>query len=348
MKINIDKLQLSDIYNLNFNVFYPLTKFVSKKQFINVSNNMKIEKNKFFPFPIYFSYKTKIKKNKIVKIYYNNNFICDLKVNDSFTFDINQKKTIGYKIFSTKNKEHPGLKKFLFNHDYFIDCEIRNFKYNKKLLKFTDPKDLKKRLQKNDVNSLVAFHTRNVPHKAHQWIHDLGLKKINNLLIQPLVGQYRKGEYKESIIIKTNKFLVEKIYRNKNVYFATLYSYPRYAGPREALLHSLIRKNYGCTHFFVGRDHAGIDKYYGKYESQKICKYYEKKIGINIIAFKEPYLCLGCRKIINRKCKICLSPNKLKISGTFIRNLLLKNKKIPNKFMDKKISKMIDSNSLIH
>ncbi len=263
-------------------------------------------------------------------------------------FTPNQKKKIGYKIFSTKNIEHPSLKKFLFDSHYFIDCEIKNFKYNKKLLKFTEPKNLRKKLQKNNVSSIVAFHTRNVPHKAHQWIHEYGLKKIKNLLIQPLVGQYREGEYKESIIIKTNKFLIEKIYKNKNVFFAILFSYPRYAGPREALLHSLVRKNYGCTHFFVGRDHAGIGKYYGKYESQNICKYYEKKIGINIIAFKEPYLCTGCNKIINIKCKKCLNPNKLKVSGTFIRNLLLKNKKIPNKFMDKKISKMMDSNSLIH
>ena len=79
-------------------------------------------------------------------------------------------------------------------------------------------------------------------------------------------------------------------------------SYPRYAGPREALFHAIVRKNYGCTHFLVGRDHAGVGKYYKKYQSQKFCKKYKAKLKIKIISFNEPYLCTTCNKIINKKC----------------------------------------------
>ena len=122
--------------------------------------------------------------------------------------------------------------------------------------------------------------------------------------------------------------------------YCNLNSYPRYAGPREALLHAIIRKNYGCTHFLVGRDHAGYKNYYYKYESQQKAITNEKKIGIKIINFNEPVACLNCKKIFSNKCTYCNTTTKfLRISGTYIRNLILKNKKIPEIMMSKKISK---------
>ena len=157
------------------------------------------------------------------------------------------------------------------------------------------------------------------------------LEKYDDLLIQPLLGQYKRNEYLDNTIIKTNKKVL-KIYKKDNLFFAPLFSYPRYGGPLEAALHAIVRKNYGCTHFWVGRDHAGYKKFYSKYESQKFCLKNEKKLGIKIIAEKEPYFCKGCKKIVNKKCyeQSCIRSGKIYISGTEIRKYIYNNKRFQN------------------
>ena len=105
------------------------------------------------------------------------------------------------------------------------------------------------------------------------------------MLIQPLIGQYKKGEYKDRLIIKTNK-LVSKLFKSKKVYSIPFFSYPRYAGYREAALHAIVRKNYGCTHFWVGRDHAGFKKFYNYKQSQKYCYKNQKNLKLKLLQVK--------------------------------------------------------------
>ena len=230
--------------------------------------------------------------------------------------------------------------------DYNIDCEIE--KFNKKILKkiyFSNPNQIKDIIKKRKLKSIVGFHTRNVPHRAHEWINYFGLKNCEGLLVQPMIGQFKKDEYKSNYIINSNKKLVEKIYKKKNILFGIFNSYPRYAGPRVAVFHALVRKNYGCTHFLVGRDHAGYKNFYKKYESQKFCKENEKKIKIKILKFDEPFLCKKKNEVLNDK-KLCKG-EKFLISGTYIRNLLLRKKKIPSSIMRQEISSLLKKDSII-
>ena len=349
MNFNIKKHNLADILNLHFNVFDPLNKFVSKNEFLSIINGYKLLNGKFFPFPIFFNitsseYK-KIKKKKKLNLFFRSKFVCTLLIKSIYTID---KKKVGSKLFKTKDINHPGFKFFLRSGEYFINGEIISF--NKNILKnldFTFPNLIKKKLNKYNLKTIAGFHTRNAPHKSHEWIHDLGIKKCDGLLIHPMTGQFKTREYRDEIIIKTNKFLVEKIYKKKYILFGIFYSYPRYGGPREALLHALIRKNYGCTHFLIGRDHAGINSYYKKYESQELCKKKESQLGIKIIKFKEPFLCKSCNKITNNKKHGCKKLKIKKINGTEIRNFLIKNKKIPEYLMRKQISNLLSKKSLI-
>ncbi|MDC1148752.1 hypothetical protein OAT00_03690, partial [Pelagibacteraceae bacterium] len=195
-----------------------------------------------------------------------------------------------------------------------------------------------------NFKTVAGFHTRNVPHLGHEWIHRYALNSCEALFIQPLVGQYKNREYKDSVIIKTNKFLSKK---NSKIFFSTLNSYPRYAGPREAILHAIIRKNFGCTHFIVGRDHAGYKNFYDKYASQKLCKKFEKKIKIIILKLNSPGICKDCKIIASRVCSNCKSVKLQDISGTQIRNFLCQNKSIPEYLMRRSISKSLNKFSLI-
>ncbi len=349
MNLKINYSNFLDIINIHNKCYFPLKKFVSKQEFLSIVDKYQIKKNQFFPIPIYIAISNKdylkIKKLKAVKAIYNNIKICDLKISSIYTLD---KKRLGFKIFKTKDSKHPGYNQFINSGNYFLSCSIRNF--NKKVMKtinYTYPINFKNDVKNKKLKTLVAFHTRNAPHKGHEWIHQYGLNKCDNLLIQPLIGQFKKGEFKEKIIIKTNKTLIKENYKKGNVYFALFNSYPRYGGPREALLHALVRRNYGCTHFLVGRDHAGIKNYYKKYESQNECIKYQKKLKIKILSFNEPFLCLSCKKIMNKNCKYCKKTIKKLVSGTYIRRKILRNEKIPNYYMSSCISKILNRKSII-
>ena len=146
--------------------------------------------------------------------------------------------------------------------------------------------------------------------------------------------------------MKTN-FLAKKILNNKNVFCLPFFSYPRYGGPLEATLHAIVRKNYGCTHFWVGRDHAGYKKFFSKYQSQKFCDTIKRKLKINIISEKEPFYCKKHKIVSNHCLKKSCEYNKVLVSGTKIRKYLSNKRKIPEFLMSKKISQVLSFNSLI-
>jgi len=349
MKLNIKDHNLTDIINLKFGVYKPLKEFGSKKEFLNIVNNFKTENNKFFPFPIFFNISKNLKKlienKKRLTLVYKSKKVCELNIKSFYKID---KINIGNKIFKTKDKSHPGFKHFLSTGEYFLNASIE--KFNNKILKkinFINPSTVKNKILNKKLKTIVGFHTRNVPHKGHEWIHHFGLKKCDGLLIQPMIGQFRKHEYKDKYIINTNLKLVKEIYKRSNILFGLYNSYPKYAGPREAMLHAVVRKNFGCSHFLIGRDHAGVKNYYEKYESQKMCKKYEKKIGIKILTFNEPYLCISCKQIVNIENHGCKKNLKQKISGTFIRSQLLKNSNISHDIMRKEISRTLSRKSII-
>ena len=260
------------------------------------------------------------------------------------------KKKISKKIYGTNYLRHPYYKKFINENFRFMNFDFRN--ENKKNLKhkyFMSPSSFKKKIKNLKINHLASFHTRNVPHKAHQWIHNFLYKKFGALLIQPLIGQYKKGEYGDDLIMKSNK-LAAKFFKSNKVISIPFFSYPRYAGYREAALHAIVRKNYGCTHFWVGRDHAGFKDFYSYEKSQNYCFKNQKKLMIKIIAGAEPFYCSNCKKVKNTKCynKKCTNKNIIKISGSLIRKLIRKNNLIPQYLMDPKISGLLSRKSLIN
>ena len=348
-KIDITKNQFSDLINLVNKVFYPLKNFVSKEEFEQIIDHKKY-KNYFFPLPITFGVSKevylKIKKIKKFDLYYKNKYLINIYDVNFYKLD---KKKISKKIYGINYLKHPFYNKFIEENYMFMHFKYQKIdKTNLKHRHFISPLIFRKKLKVNKISTLPSFHTRNVPHKAHQWIHSFLFKKFGALLIQPLIGQYKKGEFSDALILKTN-ILAAKTFNSKKVFSIPFFSYPRYAGYREAALHAIVRKNYGCTHFWVGRDHAGFKDFYGLKESQIFCSKIEKKINIKIIAGAEPFFCSNCKKIKNTKCldKNCLKKNVKKISGSMVRKLLKANKLIPNYLMNQRISRLLSKKSLI-
>ncbi len=344
--LNINYKQFSDLINLRNNVFYPLKNFPNREQLLDIIIKQKYKK-KFFPFPIFLGVDRqtflKLKGISKINLIYKKNKIVEI---DKIKFFSIKRKIIRKYLIPNRFKKHQYFKDYddVFRYMNFNISKI--FKKNFRHRYFISPKKFIKKNKIKNLKYLAAFHTRNVPHKAHEWIHDFLVNKYNNLLIQPLVGQYRKGEFKDAVILNTNKMILKK-YKNsdKKVFSIPFFSYPRYGGPKEAALHSLVRRNYGCTHFWVGRDHAGLKNYYKIYDSREYCKKNQKKLGLTIVYKNEPLLCKICKKISVQKC--CDNRKTEKLSGTKIRKLLKRGKKIHENYMSKFISKNLSFKSLI-
>tara|TARA_Y100000816_G_scaffold252211_1_gene203091 strand:+ start:4966 stop:6006 length:1041 start_codon:yes stop_codon:yes gene_type:complete len=345
INLNLSQNQYSDFVNLTNNVFLPLKHFVNKKEFELIVNKSRY-KNKFFPFPIFFGVDEKTFKNVIyskkLNLLYKKKPVAQI-CNISF-FKIDKKK-FGKKIYGRKFLKHPFYKKFDKENYIFMNFRISKM-YSLRISnkKFISPRAVLKLIDQYKFKIISSFHTRNVPHQAHQWIHKFLLNQSDMLIIQPLIGQYKTGEYKDSIIIKSNK-VVSKTYKKK-VLVIPFFSYPRYGGPREAALHALVRKNYGCSIFWVGRDHAGVSDFFSKYASQNFTKKNQNNIGIKIIAQKEPYYCKKHFKITNN-CK-CKKSEKIFISGSKIRKLIIKKKKVSEIFMKPLVSRLLNKKCIIN
>lgn len=185
------------------------------------------------------------------------------------------------------------------------------------------PKRTSKLFEEKGWNKIVGFQTRNIPHRAHEYLLRVALESSDGLFIQPLIGKKKKGDFTSEAILAGYRKLASEFLPTDRVVVGTLSTKMRYAGPREAIFHAQIRKNYGCTDFIIGRDQAGVGNWYGKYEAQQLAKSLEGRLGIRILALKGPYYCSKCEGIVTENsCSIQHAKFSHEISGTDIRRIL--------------------------
>jgi sulfate adenylyltransferase len=173
--------------------------------------------------------------------------------------------------------------------------------------------------------TIAGFQTRNAPHLGHEYVQKTALSFVDGIFINPLIGKKKFGDFKDDVILEAYEALLSNYYLKNSALLSTLETKMRYAGPREAIFHAIIRKNFGCTHFIVGRDHAGVGEYYGPYEAQdKFMEYPD--LGITPIFFRNFFYCSKCGGVENDK--ICPHHSSYHISfkGTDLRQLLKEGK----------------------
>ena len=165
---------------------------------------------------------------------------------------------------------------------------------------------------------------------------------VDGVFIQPLIGWKKEDDFSSLAIIKAYERMIERFYSKERVILGTLKTPMRYAGPREAVFHAIIRRNFGCTHFIVGRDHAGVGGYYGKYDAHKLCDQFEN-LGIDILALNGPYFCRKCKTIVTDKSCPHGERFALSISGTQVRSMLKEGIRPPREYMRKEIADVLVS-----
>ncbi|MEA3449826.1 MAG: adenylyl-sulfate kinase [Patescibacteria group bacterium] len=247
------------------------------------------------------------------------------------------KREYAEKVFGTTSLEHPGVSELFKQGDYLLGGKVINIiNENKIYLEYNlSPKETKEEFKKRNWGTVVAFQTRNVPHQGHVFLQKEALKITDGLFIQPVIGEKKLNDFKDEYIISSYDLLIKNNHYDNKAMLGVLPLKMRYAGPREAVMHALIRRNYACTHFIVGRDHAGVGDFYHPKVAQKIFDQFDKKeLGIEIIKFAEAGYCPKQEK------HIFIDENKnndtIKFSGTKLRKYI-KNKKRPPKYLIHKI-----------
>ncbi len=334
---------LQDCINISTKLFYPLNGFMNSSDYYSVVNDMVLGSSDVWTIPItldipYNIYMSVVDANTM-NLTYNDNLIGYIDIDDCYMVDI-QNDIV--KIFGTDDINHPGVKKELSRSKYRVGGKVTIT--DKTILKNSlNPAETKAYFKQKEWKTIVGFQTRNPIHKAHEHLQRVALEVCDALFINPLVGWKKVGDFSENAVLDGYQTMIDEYYTGLNIYFDTLKTPMRYAGPKEAIFHAIIRRNLGCTHFIIGRDHAGVGDYYGKYEAQELARKIISKynIGIELLLLSEPYYCKRCSQIVSDKTCNHSSEYIQKISGTQIRAMLAEGKRPSELFMRKEVSDSI-------
>jgi len=345
VSIELNEELLQDCINISTGLFYPLKGFMSSNDYHSVLNDMTLYDSSVWTIPISLdvNYETyiQIKNLDSVQLNFNNKEIGFIEIEDCYEVNIVEDVV---KIYGTNDPVHPGVAKELKKGKYRLGGEV--IVTDKALLKNSlNPKHTKELFKTKNWKTIVGFQTRNPIHKAHEYLQRVGLEVCDALFINPLVGWKKTGDFSEEAVVAGYRSMIDEYYTGLNVYFETLKTAMRYAGPKEAIFHAIIRRNLGCTHFIIGRDHAGVGNYYGKYEAQELARKIIKTqdIGIELLLLSEPYYCHKCSQIVSDS--TCKHKEEYieRISGTKIRAMLAADKRPSTLYMRPEIADSIIS-----
>jgi sulfate adenylyltransferase len=325
LTLNISKDLMNDIENIADGIFSPLEGFVNEEDFNNIIKNGRLANGIPWTIPIVLDLNEldakRVKDAKDIVLRYNNAYAI-MRVEDIYKFD---KEVAAEAIYQTIDIAHPGVAKTMNMNDMLVAGKIDLIKRLDDPLKRyrLTPKETRNEIIKRGWNTVVGFQTRNIPHLAHEMLQKTALNIFDGLFINPLIGKKKSGDFKDEVIIKAYETLINYYYPKDSALFVTLHTEMRYAGPKEAIMHAIMRKNFGCTHFIIGRDHAGVGNYYKPFAAHEIFKDYPD-LEIEPVFFHAFFYCKICMGTVSSKVCPHEEKDRIELSGTLLRKMITK------------------------
>lgn len=331
-ELTLNRVQYLELEKISLGAFDPIHHFMTEDEVRSVVEHLRLPGGSPFPLPIMLDVDKedadRLRGLPHVALIHHGVEVGELVPESVFTLD---KPAVAKALFGTDSMDHPGVRFFERGGDWFIGGEVKLKKrIEHSLTPFElTPADTRRIFSERGWKTVVGFQTRNVPHRAHEYLQRIALEVADGLFVQPLVGLKKTGDYTPEAILAGYRAMIDGFFPSKQVVLGILTTSMRYAGPREAVFHAIVRRNYGCSHFIVGRDHAGVGNYYGKYEAHEMTRAFDGELGIEIMRLHGPFHCRACEGIVTEQtCRhFSEDPTRItEISGTDIRAALSQGK----------------------
>lgn len=342
-QLPIDLETYIEIENIAIGTLSPLEGYMRQEEFDAVLETGRLPNGLAWTIPITFDVSgkeaEKCEKGGQVALTYDDDVVGVCEIEDKFIPD---KKRWAEVVFGTTDTAHPGVARVFAKGEVLVGGTIDLLK--RPPVPFPErrltPKETRVLFRSKGWRTVVGFQTRNAPHIGHEYVQKAALTFVDGIFINPVIGKKKTGDFKDEVILKAYQTLIDHYYLRERSVLVTLLTEMRYAGPREAILHAIMRKNFGCSHFIIGRDHAGVGNYYPPFAAQEIFDEYPD-IGIVPLFFRSFSYCTKCGSVVNEK--ICPHPasQHVNFSGTKIRQMLIEGKHPPKEQMRPEVAEVI-------
>jgi len=341
-KVTLSAKQACDLEMIAIGAFSPLTGFVGQKDFESICRNTRLANGLVWSIPITLAVDDATKASlkpggQAALVHSDGTLMAVMDVQEVFPHD---KKLEIPNVFRTEDPAHPGVKSVMDEGNWLVGGPIHVITVTPERDKgeqFTEyrlpPAKVREEFTKKGWKTIAAFQTRNPIHRAHEYLTKCALEMTDGLLIHPLVGETKPGDIPADVRMECYKVLIEGYYNKNRTMLTVMPAAMRYAGPREAILHALVRKNYGISHFIVGRDHAGVGNYYGTYDAQQIFDQFKpEEIGLTILRFENTFYCKKTLGMASDKTTNSKPEDRVFLAGTKVRELLNAGQRPPAEF----------------
>ena len=336
-KLTLAAREAADLEMLAVGAMSPLTGFMLEKDYRSVLEEMRLASGLVWSMPIVVSLTEEDVKRiggaDVVTLSIGDEPVADLEVAEVYRRDREEEAAA---VFQTRDPAHPGVRALQEAGDWLVGGTVRVHRAPRHST-FTDhrmtPAETRATFEERGWRRVVGFQTRNPVHRAHEYLQKCALEVVDGLLLHPLVGETKEDDVPADVRMRCYRVLLDEYYPPERVLLAVFPAAMRYAGPKEAIFHAIVRKNYGCTHFIVGRDHAGVGDYYGSFDAHQIFERFDPdELGITPLFFDHAFWCHRCEGMAT--VKICPhgDEDRLTLSGTKVREMLRAGERPPIEF----------------